>query len=200
MLLAAGRNLDLSGSQLISQSSGSTVLQAGQDLTLGTVDTAQQRRITFNQNNWSAQGSTDQTGSRLSTQGDLTLQAGRNLATTAATLDSAQGQVQLQAGQDLTLASGQQTQQLEWQSHSSKKGLLSSRSSDDSYQGAQTWAKGSSVSGHTVSAIAGGDLSLIGSQVVSDQGTQLQAGGNLSLQAASNTDRYASQHREQNPA
>jgi filamentous hemagglutinin len=55
MLLAAGRNLDLSGSQLISQSSGSTVLQAGQDLTLGTVDTAQQRRITFNQNNWSAQ-------------------------------------------------------------------------------------------------------------------------------------------------
>jgi hypothetical protein len=36
--------------------------------------------------------------------------------------------------------------------------------------------------------------------VVSDQGTQLQAGGNLSLQAASNTDRYASQHREQNPA
>ncbi|WP_199103400.1 hemagglutinin repeat-containing protein [Aquitalea sp. ASV11] len=197
MLLAAGRNLDLSGSQLISQYSGSTVLQAGQDLTLGTVDTAQQHRITFNQNNWSAQGSTDQTGSRLNTQGDLTLQAGGNLAATAATLDSAQGQVQLQAGQDLTLASGQQTQQLEWQSHSSKKGLLSSRSSDDSYQGAQSWAKGSSVSGHTVSAIAGGDLSLIGSQVVSDQGTILQAGGSLSLQAASNTDRYASQHSEQ---
>ncbi|WP_287879590.1 hemagglutinin repeat-containing protein [Aquitalea sp.] len=196
MLLAAGRNLDLSGSQLSNQSSGSTVLSAGQDLTLGTTDTTQQRRITWNANNWSAQASTDQTGSRLSTQGDLTLQAGRNLAATAATLDSAQGQVRLQAGQDLTLASGQQTQQLDWQSHSSKKGLLSSRSSDDSYQGAQSWAKGSSVSGHTVSATAGGDLSLIGSQVVSDQGTQLQAGGNLSLQAASNTDRYASQHSE----
>ena len=196
MLLAAGRNLDLSGSQLSNQSSGSTVLSAGQDLTLGTTDTAQQRRITWNANNWSAQASTDQTGSRLSTQGDLTLQAGRNLAATAAILDSAQGQVQLQAGQDLTLASGQQTQQLDWQSHNSKKGWLSRSSSDDSYQGAQSWAKGSSVSGHTVSATAGGDLSLIGSQVVSDQGTQLQAGGNLSLQAASNTDRYASQHSE----
>ncbi|WP_374555774.1 hemagglutinin repeat-containing protein [Aquitalea pelogenes] len=195
MLLAAGRNLDLSGSQLSNQSSGSTVLSAGQDLTLGTTDTTQQRRITWNANNWSAQASTDQTGSRLSTQGDLTLQAGRNLAATAATLDSAQGQVQLQAGQDLTLASGQQTQQLEWQSHSSKKGWLSRSSSDDSYQGAQSWAKGSQINaGNGLTLQAGQDLNLQGSLLTSAQGqANLIAGRDINMEAGQNTDRYQQQ-------
>ncbi|MBK0414508.1 hemagglutinin repeat-containing protein [Chromobacterium haemolyticum] len=191
MLVSAGRNLALSGAQVQNQAAGgSTVLQAGQDVAINTVDTALQHNLFWDGGNWSRSGATNQAGSTMRTQGDLAIVAGRDIQAVAADISSNKGQVQLQAARDISLGSGQQTRMVDWQGHHTEERTFSSKTIDERYHDQQTIAKGSSVSGVTVRAAAGGDMTLTGSQVVSDQGTLLQAGGNLTLKEARSTDEY----------
>ena len=197
MQLVAGRDLTLAAAQIQNQADdGHTQLQSGQDLKVGTVETRRQDNLYVSSNNWIRRGSEDDVGSRIQTQGDLALISGRDIQAAAADISSNRGQLALQAVRDLTLDSGQEVHQLDWQTHDTHKGRLSSKTVDGRYHDLQTLAKVTSLSGRTVTGSAGGDMTLIGSQVVSDQGTVLKAGNNLTLKEARNTDEYFNHHVE----
>ena len=196
LLASAGRNLALAGAQLANNGSGATVLQAGRDVTLATVSSGESRDVRWNATDRLHSGQQQEIGSSIHTAGDLAIVAGQDLNARAANLASDKGAVALQAGRDLKLVNGENTRNEDWQTQSSKKGLLSSKTTNESYQRQQTDIVSSSVSGHSVSLQAGGNMAIQASQVVSDQATRLQAGGNIAITSATASDSYSSKRDE----
>ncbi|UDM18747.1 hemagglutinin repeat-containing protein [Vogesella sp. XCS3] len=196
LLASAGRDLTLAGAQLANNGSGATVLQAGRDVNLATVSSGESRDVRWNATDRLHSSQKAETGTSIRTAGDLAIMAGQDLNARAANLASDKGAVALQAGRDLKLVNGENTRNEDWQTQSSKKGLLSSKTTNESYQRQQTDIVSSSVSGHSVSLQAGGNMAIQASQVVSDQATRLQAGGNIAITSATASDSYSSQRDE----
>lgn len=90
LILSAGRNLSLTGSQ--TRAGGNALLAAQGDLTVGTVTTTSQTSLANGGSRYES-GSTTQVGSRIDTGGDLTLIANGNATLTGA---------QIAAGNNLT--------------------------------------------------------------------------------------------------
>jgi filamentous hemagglutinin len=64
-VLNAGRDLTLTGAQVVNSGSGSqTVLSAGRDLNLTTVTTSASDNLTWDKNNWLKQSTTQQVAAR----------------------------------------------------------------------------------------------------------------------------------------
>jgi filamentous hemagglutinin len=65
-VLSAGRDLNLTGAQVVNSGSESqTVLNAGRDLNLTTVTTSASDNLTWDKNNWLKQSTTQQVGSEV---------------------------------------------------------------------------------------------------------------------------------------
>ena len=126
-------------------------------------------------------------GTRIQTQGDLTLAAWRDLNARAANVTAEQGNLTVTAGRDLTLTAGQARIQLDEAHRHKGGGFLSkkTRTTRDSLD--RTSAQATTLSGNRVTVLAGHDLTLTGSNVVSDLGTTLAARNDLTLEAATNT-------------
>ncbi|EFI2332394.1 filamentous hemagglutinin N-terminal domain-containing protein [Escherichia coli] len=152
LVLQAGRDMNLTAATVVNQGKDSlTQLSAGRDMTLSTVTTSAQDNITWDKNNRLSQGVTQSTGSTLAGNGDVTLTAGRDMTSQAASL-SAQKGLALIAGHDVTLTGAQNTSSL------------------DEYHK----VTGSSVAGdNRVSLAAGNDLS-IGTLTESNRETHLK--------------------------
>ncbi len=188
LLASAGGNLTLQGATIVNQAAaGQTLLQAGKDLQLATLTTQSSHQAQWVPGNVLQESQQQDSGSQISSQGSLYLQAGGDVHATAANLSSAQGHLGLQAGGNIQLDSGQSRTQLDETHHNSQKGLLSSRSTTTRDTLDQTQAIGSQLSGQTVSVSAGKDLTVTGSSIASDLATTLNAGGNVTLVAAQNS-------------
>jgi len=126
-------------------------------------------------------------GTRIQTQGDLTLAAWRDLNARAANVTAEQGNLTVTAGRDLTLTAGQARIQLDEAHRHKGGGFLSkkTRTTRDSLD--RTSAQATTLSGNRVTVLADHDLTLTGSNVVSDLGTTLVAQRDLTLEAATNT-------------
>ncbi|EON1954035.1 hemagglutinin repeat-containing protein, partial [Escherichia coli] len=182
LVLQAGRDINLTAAQVVNSGKGSlTQLSAGRDMTLSTVTTSAQDNITWDKNNRLSQGVTQSTGSTLSGNGDVTLTAGRDMTSQAASL-SAQKGLALMAGHDVTLTGAQNTSSLdEYHKVTGSSGMLSKTTTTTHDVTDRRTMTGSELNGDTVSISAGHNLNVTGSSVAGDNRVSLAAGNNLNI-------------------
>ncbi|WP_187642860.1 hemagglutinin repeat-containing protein, partial [Escherichia coli] len=127
------------------------------------------------------QGVTQSTGSTLAGNGDVTLTAGRDMTSQAASL-SAQKGLALMAGHDVTLTGAQNTSSLdEYHKVTGSSGILSKTTTTTHDVTDRRTMTGSELNGDTVSIGAGHNLNVTGSSVAGDNRVSLAAGNNLSI-------------------
>ncbi|ENY7433733.1 hemagglutinin repeat-containing protein, partial [Escherichia coli] len=182
LVLQAGRDINLTAATVVNQGKDSlTQLSAGRDMTLSTVTTSAQDKITWDKNNRLSQGVTQSTGSTLAGNGDVTLTAGRDMTSQAASL-SAQKGLALMAGHDVTLTGAQNTRSLdEYHKVTGSSGILSKTTTTTHDVTDRRTMTGSELNGDTVSIGAGHNLNVTGSSVAGDNRVSLAAGNNLSI-------------------
>jgi filamentous hemagglutinin len=186
LAISAGRNLNANAAAIANGSAGgATVLQAKNDLALGTVAEQQQQRLGVGQANNASSRSAVETGTRLQANGAVVLSAGNDLSTRAANVD-AQGALSVQAGNDIHITAGQQSASYEDTRHSTTRQLLGSASSTHRDSNASTTAIASELGGQTVS-LAGRDITIHGSNVIGNTGVLLDAKRDVAITAATNT-------------
>ncbi|EQA3961057.1 hemagglutinin repeat-containing protein, partial [Escherichia coli] len=150
-------------------------------MTLSTVTTSAQDNITWDKNNRLSQGVTQSTGSTLAGNGDVTLTAGRDMTSQAASL-SAQKGLALMAGHDVTLTGAQNTRSLdEYHKVTGNSGMLSKTTTTTHDVSDRRTMTGSELNGDTVSIGAGHNLNVTGSSVAGDNRVSLAAGNNLNI-------------------
>ncbi|EFL9689292.1 filamentous hemagglutinin N-terminal domain-containing protein [Escherichia coli] len=182
LVLQAGRDMNLTAATVVNQGKDSlTQLSAGRDMSLSTVTTSAQDNITWDKNNRLSQGVTQSTGSTLAGNGDVTLTAGRDMTSQAASL-SAQKGLALMAGHDVTLTGAQNTSSLdEYHKVTGSSGMLSKTTTTTHDVTDRRTMTGSELNGDTVSIGAGHNLNVTGSSVAGDNRVSLAAGNNLSI-------------------
>ncbi|EFH9255509.1 filamentous hemagglutinin, partial [Escherichia coli] len=140
-----------------------------------------QDNITWDKNNRLSQGVTQSTGSTLAGNGDVTLTAGRDMTSQAASL-SAQKGLALMAGHDVTLTGAQNTSSLdEYHKVTGSSGMLSKTTTTTHDVTDRRTMTGSELNGDTVSIGAGHNLNVTGSSVAGDNRVSLAAGNNLNI-------------------
>jgi filamentous hemagglutinin len=189
LLASAGRKLTLTAANLQNEATGGlTQLQAGQNLTLATVQTGSSNQLQWQGNNARSDSQRQDVGSSIASAGDITLKAGGNVHSTAANLGSQAGAISLQAAGNVQLDAGQSRVQVdESHQYSGSNGALSRKTTTTRDTLDQTQAIGSQLSGQTVTLNADKDINVIGSSIASDQATTLKATGNVTLAAAQNS-------------
>ncbi|EOR3698781.1 hemagglutinin repeat-containing protein, partial [Escherichia coli] len=182
LVLQAGRDMNLTAATVVNQGKDSlTQLSVGRDMTLSTVTTSAQDNITWDKNNRLSQGVTQSTGSTLAGNGDVTLTAGRDMTSQAASL-SAQKGLALMAGHDVTLTGAQNTSSLdEYHKVTGSSGMLSKTTTTTHDVTDRRTMTGSELNGDTVSIGAGHNLNVTGSSVAGDNRVSLAAGNNLNI-------------------
>jgi len=186
LVIDAGRDLNLTAAQIQNTGSDPTALMAGRDINLNTLSVSEQENIVGNANNYLKQGFERDAGTRIDTQGDLTLQANRHVSARAAGLTSEHGELTILAEGDIDLQAG--TDRRNWQEGRQHRdgGLVSSKQTTTRDSLLTSTAQATTVSGHTV-ALQGQNITLAASNVVSDKLTTLFAENNLNINAGSNT-------------
>ncbi|EEY7122023.1 filamentous hemagglutinin, partial [Escherichia coli] len=120
-------------------------------------------------------------GSTLAGNGDVTLTAGRDMTSQAASL-SAQKGLALMAGHDVTLTGAQNTRSLdEYHKVTGSSGMLSKTTTTTHDVTDRRTMTGSELNGDTVSISAGHNLNVTGSSVAGDNRVSLAAGNDLSI-------------------
>ncbi|HAM4810534.1 TPA: filamentous hemagglutinin N-terminal domain-containing protein, partial [Escherichia coli] len=182
LVLQAGRDINLTAATVVNKGKDSlTQLSAGRDMTLSTVTTSAQDNIIWDKNNRLSQGTTQSTGSTLVGNGDVTLTAGRDMTSQAASL-SAQKGLALMADHDVTLTGAQNTSSLdEYHKVTGSSGMLSKTTTTTHDVTDRQTMTGSELNGDTVSIGAGHNLNVTGSSVAGDNRVALAAGNNLSI-------------------
>ncbi|EBV1275491.1 filamentous hemagglutinin N-terminal domain-containing protein [Salmonella enterica subsp. enterica serovar Oranienburg] len=191
--LAAVHDLTVSAGDI--HSGGSARLTAGNDLTLDTVTTTDTENTDENRSNYRHLHQTTDAGSRITTQGDLSLSAGHDLTATAAQV-SAGNALAAGAGHDLVLNAGTDTTDLTENGKQSSHGLLSSYSRETHDEVHDRQAVSTTFSGNTVSLDAGHDATVRGSNVAGTQDVSLAAGHNLDITTAGESHRETHMKRE----
>ncbi|WP_323662020.1 hemagglutinin repeat-containing protein [Pectobacterium parmentieri] len=184
LTLAASKDINLIGSQVInSGADSSTLISAGNNLNLATLTTTETQNSDWDSNNYRHYQASKDIGSEIAANGQIALRAGQNLNATAASVTAQQG-LQVQAGNDINLTSGESSYTLTEHSKQSSRGLLSAQSSErhDSIQ--HQSAVGSSFSGETVAIGAGNNVQIVGSSVAGTQDVSITAGRDITVTTA----------------
>lgn len=169
--LQAGHDLQLTASSV--SAGNNTVLAAGNDISLNTAATEQ--------NTTQGKNETHSTGvdrTSLTSGGDLTINAGRDLTSQAAAL-AAEGDIGLQAGRDIYLDAEATT------SGNSERGSKKTVINETVRQHGTEIA-----SGGNTSLIAGHDINSQASDITAQQDITLRAGNNVDLGTATESDYY----------
>ncbi|MDZ4297850.1 MAG: hemagglutinin repeat-containing protein, partial [Moraxellaceae bacterium] len=203
---SAGNDMHLDAAQLINTAptgagaaTNLTLLKAGNNLTLGTVQIAEQNNSIRNPKNYLKQGSTQDIGTDIQTAGDITLMAGHDLHIKAANITSSDGDLLGIAGKDLTVTSGESTSNMSAARYVKKSGSFSSIKTTTRDTFNDTTSIGSSLSANAINLVAGaqiaengnvstqvgqGNLTIKGSNVVATQDVNLNAGADINVIAA----------------
>ena len=179
----AGNDINIIASQISNQSEqGQTQLQAGRDINLDTVQTSKHQAIHFDADNHVIRSSTNEIGSNIQTQGDVTLLAGNNLNAKAAEVSSANGTLAVSAKNDINISAGINTTHVDDASkHTGRSGGGNKLIITDKAQSHNETAQSSTFDGKQVVLQAGNDANIKGSNVISDNGTHIQAGNHVHI-------------------
>ena len=184
MLLAAGKDITLTGADI---ASGSAIVSAGNHLTLNTMTTGHSESMQADAKNYRKQSNTQEVGTNINTVGNLSLQAQGQLTATAANLNSQTGTLSMYGKDGVTIQNGMASDTFDEGHYHKTSSVLSSKSTETRIHQDSTQAMASNVTGAQVIIQSGKDLNVIGSNVVSDNLTQLTAQNNLNILSAQNT-------------
>ncbi|UWF47183.1 hemagglutinin repeat-containing protein [Pseudomonas sp. N3-W] len=144
--------------------------------------------------------STTSVASVVTSGGDSTLLAGKDMLIKGSEIAADKGNVQLVAGNDVQIVAATESNSARHDSSSSKSswGGLKSSKVQDQLAETQTKAVGSVISGNTVNVTAKRDATITGSSLVSTEDLTVQAGRDLTINAAENTFSRDEFHKEKN--
>ncbi|KAF1683025.1 filamentous hemagglutinin N-terminal domain-containing protein, partial [Veillonella sp. R32] len=128
LLLGAKKDLTIQGAVLQNLgTNGSTVLQAGQTVSLMADTVSSKKATVLDAKNYSHSYDRLDNGAIIQTAGDLVVVAGDSIQAKAATVQSEAGAVQLEAGKDISLTSGEAIHNQDYGISYKSRGLLSSK-------------------------------------------------------------------------
>ncbi|MGY1490513.1 two-partner secretion domain-containing protein [Methylobacillus pratensis] len=187
LVASAGNDLNLMAAAVRNEgANGQTLLQAGNDLNIGTVATTTDS-YAAGRKSWRKEQSSTDIGSSIATSGDISLQAGNNLSVTASSINSDAGDLKATAGGDISITAGTNT----FASDAYRKVKTTSRKKEYRDTIDQTTRNGSTLSAENIVLQAGttgsGNLAVQGSNIVSTSGTKLQASGDVIITSVENT-------------
>lgn len=184
MTLQALGNITLTAGELENAGAGGTTrLLAGQDLKLDTLTTSRTENHDWGRHEYLHQSGQTDTGSLLSTQGNLTLAAGRDIRATAADI-RAGGVLSAGAGRDIRLDTGTATRDITENSRQTSGGFLSKSTTETHDEIHDRQAISTTLSGDAVRLRAGNNISVHGSNVAGTQDVSLVAGNNIDITTA----------------
>ncbi|MGC4062139.1 MAG: hemagglutinin repeat-containing protein [Aquabacterium sp.] len=186
LLVNAARNLSLQAALVTNDGAGGqTTLTAGQNLTVGTVQTNERHDIVWNAKNQRHDATSTEVGSSVTASGNVTLQAGQDMTIRGSVLQSDLGQLQATAAGNVNIEAAQTHQTVD-ETHQTKfKGLLSTKTTSTQDTADNTLSRGSALSASSVNVQAGQNLTLQGGSVTSAAGnTTLQAGQDVQILSA----------------
>jgi len=190
LLLASAKNdITLAAADIRNDGvGGTTVIEAGGNLNLGTVQETYNRSAVFDSRNTYKESKSAEVGTSIQVQGDIALLAGSNFNARAAQVLSDAGTIGVQAQGSINISEGRATASMASDTYTKSKGSwgskkeVTTRDRSDSDR-----AISSSFSGERVAMVAGKDLVVQGSNITSTQGTTLAAGNDLTIKAATET-------------
>ncbi|WP_240476751.1 hemagglutinin repeat-containing protein [Pectobacterium brasiliense] len=184
LLLQAGRDVNLQAAQVVSSGENSqTQIAANRDITMTTVTTGSNDKVVWDKDNHVTQTLTQVQGSEVTSDGNISLNAGNNINAQAAKLN-ADRQLALTATNDINLGSASSQEYLDMNSKVKGSGFLSKRTTTTRAGYDATLANGSSLGGENISISAGNNLNITGSDVAADRELALRAGNDLNVTAA----------------
>lgn len=184
LLLQAGRDVNLQAAQVVSSGENSqTQIAANRDITMTTVTTGSSDKVVWDKDNHVTQTLTQVQGSEVTSDGNITLNAGNNINAQAAKLN-ADRQLALTATNDINLGSASSQEYLDMNSKVKGSGFLSKRTTTTRAGYDATLANGSSLGGENISISAGNNLNITGSDVAADRDLALRTGNDLNVTAA----------------
>ncbi|GKV93070.1 MULTISPECIES: hemagglutinin repeat-containing protein [Pectobacterium] len=184
LLLQAGRDVNLQAAQVVSSGENNqTQIAANRDINMTTVITGSSDKVVWDKDNHITQTLTQVQGSEVTSDGNISLNAGNNINTQAAKLN-ADRQLALTATNDINLGSASSQEYLDMNSKVKGSGFLSKRTTTTRAGYDATLANGSSLGGENISVSAGNNLNITGSDVAADRDLALRAGNDLNVTAA----------------
>ncbi|WP_350316578.1 hemagglutinin repeat-containing protein [Pectobacterium aroidearum] len=184
LLLQAGRDINLQAAQVVSSGENNqTQIAANRDINMTTVTTGSSDKVVWDKDNHVTQTLTQVQGSEVTSDGNISLNAGNNINAQAAKLN-ADRQLALTATNDINLGSASSQEYLDMNSKVKGSGFLSKRTTTTRAGYDATLANGSSLGGENISVSAGNNLNITGSDVAADRDLALRAGNDLNVTAA----------------
>ncbi|SUX30469.1 hemagglutinin repeat-containing protein [Chromobacterium vaccinii] len=200
VVAVAGQELSVQGSRVASDQG--QVLLSGTQVDIGA--TARHVEIDDYENNHIGQTRSQRQqatrdsqalGSQIGGQQGVTIQArDADIKVLGSDIVSDKGDLKLSASRDIHVGAAEESYSFQEQSSSTRKGLASSKQSQGKTDNWQTTAKGSSLSGDSISLQAGRDLNVAGSSVAATHDVDLVAGRDVSIATAEN--RQSNHHEE----
>ncbi len=190
--VSAGGNLILTAGQDIhSQAAGLAAeqqvgMQAGRDVDLQAAETTQgdsykaRKKTVINEQ-------VRQQGTEIASGAGTTIIAGRDMNAEAAQV-TAQGDIGVQAGRDINLTTATESDYHYQEQTKTKKGFLKKTTTHTISEQSATRESGTLLSGDNITLKSGNDLLVKGSNVVGDGNVALSAGHDVNIEAATNTD------------
>lgn len=209
MVASAGNDIHLDAAQIVnaapiasSEATNLTLFKAGNNLSLGTVEIAEQNNSIRNAKNYIKHGSTDDIGTTIQTQGDITLIAGKDLNLKAANVTSDAGAIAGFASGDIHIENGTHTDNMATARTVKKSGSFSNKKTTTRDTFNHTNTIGSTLSADNITLMAGatiandgsvstqkgvGDIVIKGSSVVATNDVNLKAGADINVIASQDT-------------
>ena len=189
LIANAARDINLQAAQVTQlDKDGSTTLNAGNNINVGTLTEKRTQSIRWNSSNWREDASRIEAGSTIDSSGDARLLAGNDINARGANVTSAQGAVLVAADHNINLSESRGYNSVD-EAHKVKGGnsLFSNKTTTTRDTVQEDRAQATTLSGETAWLKAGNDLNVQGSNVVSTSDTTLIAGRDVNVRAATDT-------------
>ncbi len=188
---AAGGDLNLRGAAVVNTGEGGqTTLTAGNDINVDSVTTRRRDAMVWDARNHLTMGQSNEVGSLLSGEGDITLAAGRDLNIRASHIDT-DGALVGVAGRDIAIDAGEDTRLHDENHYFRDSGFLSKKTTVRRYYRESTTVQGSTISAGSAHLDVGRDVGVTGSSIVTDGDLALRAGRDITIDAAENSRRHS---------
>ncbi|OAE60629.1 hypothetical protein A7J67_25595 [Achromobacter xylosoxidans] len=181
--MQAGRDINLTASQVTATEDAR--LQAGRDINLATLQESHGESLVRNKKNRHDLSTSSEVGSSIAADGNVTLIAGQDVNARAADVTAGE-QLAVGAGRDINLMPGVQTGSAYDESHYTKKGFMSSKTTH--IKKAVDWEQSlaTTFTGDTAVLMAGRDLNVSGSNVGAQMDLVLSAERDVNILAGQN--------------
>lgn len=184
LMLSAGRDVNSQAAGIMAENSMD--IRAGRDVNMAAESTGTgDHDSTFNMK--TVHDSVRQQGTDMTSGGDITVTAGRDI-TSVATAVTAKGDIRVNAGHDIVLGTATESDYHYSESGETRNRLLSHQTTRTITEDSVTREKGSLLSGNRVTVNAGNNLTVQGADVVADRDVSLAAGNHVDVLAATSTD------------